>query len=589
MADLIIDLTVLWVILVLAAVTLLGWGRLVERVVGLRASQQVETGTLWLGFVTLLGAADLMHLAIRIDWMASFGCLLIGVAGCLMQGGVGWAGLFRALALQIRAHPVVAVAVAGFAIAWCLRGMGLPNNFDSGLYHFASIRWLNEQPLVPGIGNLHWRLALNQGYFGFAALMNLAPFWGKGYAAGGLLILLLCLATLLETCSGQGRFWRRLAGGLLVIYLGYLASGVANPAPDGVVSMMQVAIFLFLFRALVQEPTLAGRPLPGLVVILSLCLGLAMVKLSGAAYALACVVLAVAVYRKEIAAGRGIVAKLLILLLLVAVGHLGRGFLLSGYPLFPASFAGMPTLDWALSPEVLRHESDLILTWARAPGSLDSVGVLAGWAWLRPWAAELSVSVQMLFAGCVLLTAAALFCLVTGRVTGAARRCGALYAPLLVAVAFWLGTAPDPRFLGALPVLLAVLGAWIVLSSSRFDAIAGWITNQSTRSPAMMVLALLICLACLKLTGMRSAGFAGWAALPVPSVHPQVTQSGLTVLVPVERGQCWNAPLPCASIFDANLRSSAWAPLAIGSMRPFERPAFFVRSPYEVGAAPGTH
>ena len=589
MADLIIDLMVLWIILILAAVTLLGWGRLVERVAGLSASPQVETGTLWLGFVALMGVVDLMHLAIRIDWMASFGCLLIGVAGCLIQGGVGWARLSRTLARQIRSHPIIAVAVAGFAIAWCLRGMGLPNNFDSGLYHFASIRWLNEQPLVPGIGNLHWRLALNQSYFGFAALLNVAPFWGKGYAAGGLLILLLCTATLLETCAGQSRLWRRLVGGLLIIYLGYLASSLANPAPDGIVSMMQLAIFLFLFRALAQEPPRAGRPLPGGIVILSLCLGLAMVKLSGAPYALACGVLTIVAYRKEIAEKRGTVAKLLALFLLAAVVHLGRGYLLSGYPLFPATFAGMPALDWAISPEVLRHESDLILTWARAPGSLDSVGVLAGWAWLRPWAQGLPISVQMLFAGCVLLTSAALFCIVTGRVEGAVRRCGALYGPLLTAVAFWLGTAPDPRFLGAVPALLIVLGAWIMLSSSGADAIAGWIANPSPRSPAMIALALLVCLACLKLTGMRSAGFAGWVALPVPSVHTRLTGSGLAVLVPVERGQCWNAPLPCASIFDANLRLAAWAPLAIGSWRLTERPAYFIKSPPAVGAMPRTH
>ena len=588
MADLIIDLTVLWVILVLAAVTLLGWGRLVERVVGF-SSPRVETGTLGLGFVALLAVVDLLHLAIRIDWMVSLGCFLVGVAGCLMQGGVGWTRQFRALSLQIQAHPIVAIAVAGFAIACCLRGMGLPNNFDSGLYHFASIRWLNEQPLVPGIGNLHWRLALNQSYFGFAALLNVAPFWGKGYAASGLLILLLCTATLLETCTGQGRLWRRLVGGLLAIYLGYLASGVANPAPDAIVSMMQLAIFLFLFRALAQEPPREGSPLPGVVVILSLCLGLAMVKLSGVAYALACGVLAIAAYRKEIAAGRGTIAKLLALLLAVAVIHLGRGYLLSGYPLFPAPFAGMPALDWAVRPFVLRYESDLIFSFARTHGSLDAGATLVGWAWLRPWAAGLPVLFQVLFAGCALLAAVALACIATGRVDGAVRRCGALYAPLLVAVAFWLGTAPDPRFLGAVPILLVVLGAWIVVSSRGFEAFGRWIAHPSPRSPVMLALAFLICLANLKLLGITSVSLSGWVALPVPPVQTRITERGLSVLEPVERGQCWNAPLPCASIFDASLTSSAWAPLEIGSVRLFERPAFSVKWPRADGATSGTH
>ncbi len=589
MANLIFDLLVLWALLILAAVTLLGWGRLVERAVGLGVSPRIKSETLWLGFVALLGAVDLMHLAVKVDWIASLGCLLVGVVGCLMHGGVGWKAFFQGLVRQIQSRPLTAVAVVGLAIAWCLRGMGMPNNFDSGLYHFASIRWINEQPLVPGVGNLHWRLALNQSYFGFVALLNVAPLWGKGYSAGGLLILLLSTATLLETCSKCDRLWYRVVGGLLAIYLGYLASGVANPAPDGVVSMMQLAIFLLLFCALAREQPRTGRSLLGCVVILALCLGLAMVKLSGAAYALVCGLLAVAVYRKEIEEGLGTIAKFAVFLLLAAVIHLGRGYLLSGYPLFPASFAGIPALDWAVSPDVLRHESDLILTWARAPGSLDSVGVLAGWAWLRPWAWGLPLSVQLAYLWCALLTVAALVCIMTNRVDGAVRRCGVLFAPLLAAVAFWLGTAPDPRFLGAVPVLLAGLSTWIVLSSRGFESLAGWIANPPPRSPAMIAFTILICLACLKLTGMRSAGFNGWSALPVPSVHTRVTQSGLAVLVPVERGQCWNAPLPCASIFDANLRSVDWAPLAIGPLRLLERPVFFVRNPHAVGVSPGTH
>ncbi len=589
MADLIIDLMALWAILLLAAVTLLGWGCMLERVLGISPQPQVETGTLWLGFVALLGALDLMHLLIRIDWMASLGCLLVGLAGCRMQDGASRKSLFTTLTLQMRSHPMIAASVAMFAIVWSVRSMGIPNNFDSGLYHFASIRWLNEQPLVPGIGNLHWRLALNQSYFGFAAVLNIAPVWGKGYAAGGLLLLLLSLATLLETCAGQERLWRRVVGGLLTVYLGYLASGVANPAPDGIVSMMQLAIFLFLFRALAHEPQDAGQRSLGLVVILSLCLGLAMVKLSGAAYALACGVFALAVYRREIVHGGVATARILAVLLLVAVIHLLRGYLLSGYPIFPATVAGMPALDWAMSPEVLRHESELILTWARAPGALDSPGVLKGWAWLGPWWIGLPLSVQVLFVVCVLLTATGLICIVTQRVGGSVRRCGALYAPLLVAVIFWLATAPDPRFLGAVPVLLAVLGAWIVLSSHGFEALAGWVAQHPPRSPAMLALALLVVLACLKLTGMRSASFAGWSALPVPSVQTRTTESGLKVLVPVDHGQCWNAPLPCASIFDARLRSAAWTPFEIGSARLFDRPAFFFKSSRTDGSASRTH
>ena len=105
----------------------------------------------------------------------------------------------------------------------------------------------------------------------------------------------------------------------------------------------------------------------------------------------------------------------------------------------------------------------------------------------------------------------------------------------------------------------------------------------------MLALAFLICLANLKLLGITSVSLSGWVALPVPPVQTRITERGLSVLEPVERGQCWNAPLPCASIFDASLTSSAWGPLAIGSVRLFERPAFSVKWPRADGATSGTH
>jgi hypothetical protein len=76
--------------------------------------------------------------------------------------------------------------------------MEAPGSYDSGLYHFGSIKWLNEAPLIPGLANVHMRFGFNQSYFGFLALSNLAPYWNKGYAAGGLFILLLTALTIFQ-------------------------------------------------------------------------------------------------------------------------------------------------------------------------------------------------------------------------------------------------------------------------------------------------------------------------------------------------------------------------------------------------------
>jgi len=97
--------------------------------------------------------------------------------------------------------------------------MGLSNNFDSGLYHFGSIRWLNEYPIVPGLANVHWRLAMNQSYFGFLSLVNIYPLWNKGYAVGGLFLLYLASFSLLKIAQTQKRSWRWVVGGVFLFIL----------------------------------------------------------------------------------------------------------------------------------------------------------------------------------------------------------------------------------------------------------------------------------------------------------------------------------------------------------------------------------
>src|SRR5262249_52771350 len=44
-------------------------------------------------------------------------------------------------------------------ILWC--STEEPLHFDTGLYHAQAVRWSEEAPAVPGLGNLHGRLAFN--------------------------------------------------------------------------------------------------------------------------------------------------------------------------------------------------------------------------------------------------------------------------------------------------------------------------------------------------------------------------------------------------------------------------------------------
>ncbi|WP_128112721.1 LIC_10190 family membrane protein [Polynucleobacter necessarius] len=139
-------------------------------------------------------------------------------------------------------------SLIGFVILLVVGSLALtaPANYDSGLYHFQSIRWLNEFPVVLGLGNVHGRLGFNQAYFSFVGLLNFFPFFNRGYALGGLLMLVISAATLMEARLKdiRGGWWLNIW--IFVAFIG--VSNTASPSPDIAVTLVESCIFIFLLQ-----------------------------------------------------------------------------------------------------------------------------------------------------------------------------------------------------------------------------------------------------------------------------------------------------------------------------------------------------
>ncbi len=63
-----------------------------------------------------------------------------------------------------------------------------PWSGDNILYHLNTIHWLNEYPTIPGLGNLHGRLAFNQSYFSFLVPLNFCPNFKHAPALGNIFL-----------------------------------------------------------------------------------------------------------------------------------------------------------------------------------------------------------------------------------------------------------------------------------------------------------------------------------------------------------------------------------------------------------------
>lgn len=56
-------------------------------------------------------------------------------------------------------------------------------SYDTYLYHAQAIRWIEEYGIVPGLGNLHNRLAYNSSVLSLQALFSLKFMWGEAIPA----------------------------------------------------------------------------------------------------------------------------------------------------------------------------------------------------------------------------------------------------------------------------------------------------------------------------------------------------------------------------------------------------------------------
>ena len=554
------DLVVLLLVLVVTALVLLGWGHLTWRLFAIEQPSRPTVLTAWLGFCIVVACLEVIHLFVPIEWKVTLAVSLIGLWGQGLRAiSPNTAGLKQLLVRTIKHYPLRSALAACVVVVWCLRAMETPTMFDSGFYHFGSIRWLNEYAIVPGLGNLHWRLALNQSIFGFLALLNIAPFWGKGYAAGGLFLLVLTAFTLLEIGMMQSRLWRWTFGGLLFSYLCLLSGQIANPLPDTAMALLQIAIFVFLYCNLTSVAQFGSadhlhvRRLQ--IVLTFLCLTIVTIKLSSIGFAAAS--FGVVVIWMFASVGhqlpKTLALKVIALLVLFTFVHVGRSYLLSGVPFFPNPFGGWWSLTWAVPIWVADNESQLIYAWAKQPGLAVASDLPAGFGWFEAWFLAFPQTLKYLLA---VGTSLLLLAFVWRRlfVVGPVGKELFLGIPLVSAFIFWFFTAPDPRFLGATIVLYFVWSSFVfgisVTGNVHLDVKNLNIGRAVGNSLVMLGMVLLFVR--WSLFGV-SVPF-GWAHLPVPEREVQANRSGYKAFVPSTGAQCWDTELPCAVMLDDGLR-----------------------------------
>jgi hypothetical protein len=573
------------------AVSCLGWGELCRALLGLRSSPaRALTLSIWLGWATTLFIWQVLHLFVPLNAVTVTPALAIGVI--LALGRIP--NYIRTVKnrLRGRAHVWTAVAVASIVVLWVAsRSMLSPTHYDSGLYHLSAIRWINTYAIVPGLGNLHFRLAFNQSFFCYAAALNLFPLFDHGYAIANSFLFLLSGVTAVELatlrrararCSGTLRpteGWAELLILPFLVFAVLSSPNLASPAPDLAVALLQLVMLLFLAEYLLEPDRANDLERTGHgVLLIVLAAATVTVKLSSLAY---CVTVAAIVLVCELRTSKWrlratvpwLRASALALLLLMAWS--ARGFVLSGTPLYPSTLGyGIASVDWRI-PEsnVIRVERGT-RSWARQPHAPINE-TLRGWSWLRPWAKRIVHRRHLVFAALLSLAfiaASSWLRWTRGRRVDRSRLSWWLLAPAGVGLVYWFVMAPSPRFASAQIWCLAY-GSGIVFLQSIGP---GFSFRRLLRAVGLVLLVSSLWLIRSRPGDLRRftrISISGWQPIRRVDTIEETSLHGVVVRVPKQGDQCWDAPLPCTPHLDPGLALRVPGDLAAGfrlRQRPLE-------------------
>ncbi len=514
----------------------------------------------WVGWSTVLAWLETWHLWRPINAGA--------LATVVALGTVGW------LANRTDARAILAVlrnARPAFAVLWLLvalwaasRALGPLRHFDTSFYHLTTLEWIQAYPVVPGLGNLHGRLAFNSSFTLYAAMLDVGHWSGRSFHVANGLLLFVALS------RGAWGAWRlfggrrtggRVTGGrrtlalfqvllavpVLAAFSGELVPSLSTDLPVLVLGLVTAGELLaFLLHRRLNERERGYRVFVlAVLVAAGVAVKLSLVVPGALSLALALAILARRGGRSEL---RRVALPAVIATAAILGPWIGRSIYLSGYLVYPVAATAVP-VDWRVPRSLVLDETGWIYGLARHTTSHWAL-VVGNWSWLGTWWRELPPSfLRSLLAAALALASVAMGTLHAG-VRARLRSTGWLVLlPSIVSLGFWIVTVPKPRFAGA---ALTVVAAGLLALALPRDSFR--MRGRCVGYDLAVVLAFLALLVLPYLRGADPQADDGpYRAAPRREHVERTTASGLRVHLPRQGIQCSTVPLPCTPYFRPNL------------------------------------
>lgn len=475
--------------------------------------------TLLAGLAILTVFAQFFSLFFQIGWLIH----LILLAGAI------WAVSTRRISLPQPAHPAAWLPLSILVLALILameNATQRPTNPDTSLYHAQAIRWIETHPAVPGLGNLHGRLAFNSSWFVTNALFSFSFLGLRSFHLSAGFIFLATLFTfwqgLASLAAGRFSASNLLKAGFLPLAFYVLGGELSSPGTD-----LPVSLLIWLVAALWLEKMEEEQPYHASLIALLVFFAVT-VKLSSLPLVL--ILLPLLWHKKQRIVPFALMGGL------VALPFVARNIILSGYLVYPFPALDLFTFDWKIPLEFAERDRRAVIEFGRFVGAGDISAPFS--EWFPYWLSRQTLNRRIVFFAAFLTPLAGLALRFAPR---------ALWAGWLVfygGLWFWLSSAPDFRFGYGflLAALLLALVPWLLIIIRRWPVI-----QKAIPTAACLLLAAYLLLTLARSFELRA--FPSRALLPSDYDRVPVETCSLAnapALCAREYGYCGYAELPCA-------------------------------------------
>jgi hypothetical protein len=521
----------------------------------------------WLGYAFSIGILQLYSLFFRIDFgaFATIGLLAAACGTCarayLQKSWQHTCGSLNRLTGCLYLGLLVAVIAL---LAFC--STFPPIHYDTELYHLNAVRWASRYPAIPGIANLHGRLAFNSSFHLFAALTNFSA-WGERsiYLANG---FILCLASahwlyLLLASSRNDLLVGRYFAAFTLPFL--LTSAFTWSIPSLSTDLPFHLLGLVVIRELMSLQSTSAKNggqrairdnAMSWFIITALSATVFSTKMTGAPFMLLLPVAAYAVTAHRRHSRLRLVTPLVLMPSIIVAGLILRHCVLSGWLLFPLPFGNLH-LDWSAQPKFVMAQLNWAKSWARFPGKHYQEVLNASFSyWFFPWVAAFRQNQLAV----LLLSIGAAGTAISAMLAGARRvapavgfNCAASLMLSVAGLAYWFMSAPDYR--------LGELYFWAFAATASAPVIIS-IAPYAGRLYLPLSLILLGAVMFMKfrqgevrlppIAYIRDAAIYGAprAYGPQNEIVPVTLRNGqvppLVIFRPTATDQCGNSELPCS-------------------------------------------